>query len=149
MWKNFSRDEQWLRIWLYSSLVAQRLKNPALLLLWLGLMLWCGFRPWLRNFHTTQATWLRHRRRGAGERMYPKLLEMFFISLHSRYLEYIWWSSCHGASETNPTRNNEVVDSVPGLPQWVKDLALLWAVVWVPDVFQISCCSGCGVGRQL
>ena len=27
---------------------------------------------------------------------------------------------------TNLTRNHEVVGSIPGLPQWVKDLALLW-----------------------
>ena len=26
---------------------------------------------------------------------------------------------------TNPTRNHEVVSSIPGLAQWVKDLALL------------------------
>ena len=26
---------------------------------------------------------------------------------------------------TNPTRNNEVVGSIPGLAQWVKDLVLL------------------------
>ena len=25
---------------------------------------------------------------------------------------------------TNPTRNHEVVDLIPGLAQWVKDLAL-------------------------
>ena len=27
---------------------------------------------------------------------------------------------------TNPTRNYEVVGSIPGLAQWVKDLVLLW-----------------------
>ena len=30
-----------------------------------------------------------------------------------------------GTAETNPTRNHEVVGSIPGLSQWVKDLALL------------------------
>ena len=27
---------------------------------------------------------------------------------------------------TNPTRNHEVSGLIPGLAQWVKDLALLW-----------------------
>ena len=33
-------------------------------------------------------------------------------------------SSHRGAAEMNPTRNHEIVDSIPGLAQWVKDLAL-------------------------
>ena len=35
-------------------------------------------------------------------------------------------SSHRGTVEMNPTRNHEVVGSIPGLAQWVKDLALLW-----------------------
>ena len=33
-------------------------------------------------------------------------------------------SSHHGAVETNLTRNHEVVISIPGLTQWVRDPAL-------------------------
>ena len=50
---------------------------------------------------------------------------------------------------TNPTRNHEVAGLIPGLAQWVRDLALLWAVVWAADAARIPCCCGSGVGRWL
>ena len=39
------------------------------------------------------------------------------------------WNSRCGTVETNLTRNHEVVGSIPGLSQWVKDLVLLRVVV--------------------
>ena len=35
-------------------------------------------------------------------------------------------SSHRGTVEMNVTRNHEVVGSIPGLTQWVENLALLW-----------------------
>ena len=50
---------------------------------------------------------------------------------------------------TNPTRNHDVDGSIPGLVQWVKDLALQRAVVlgcrhdWTPSL-GTSICRGSG-----
>ena len=40
------------------------------------------------------------------------------------YLRIRYWSSHCGAAEMNPTRNHEVVGSIPGVTQWVKDSVL-------------------------
>ena len=42
-------------------------------------------------------------------------------------------SSHCGAVETNLITIHEEAGSIPGLDQWVKNPALLWAVVWFAD----------------
>ena len=44
---------------------------------------------------------------------------------------------------TNTTRNHEVTGLIPGLDQWVKDLAMPRTVVWVADAVLIWC--GCAL----
>ena len=38
---------------------------------------------------------------------------------------------------------------IPGLAQWVKDLALPCTVLQIEEVTQIMSCCGCGMGWQL
>ena len=53
----------------------------------------------------------------------PTLFKLRMQNVLSKEMLYV--GSCRrGAAETNPARNHEVADSIPGLPQWVKDLAL-------------------------
>ena len=48
---------------------------------------------------------------------------------HPHLLKSFIGSSCLGSVETNLTSIHEDAGSIPGLSRWVKDLALLWAVV--------------------
>ena len=55
----------------------------------------------------------------------PKLDHRSSTLLHiSSFQSREVWNSRRGAVEMNPTRNDEVAGSIPGLPQWVGDLAL-------------------------
>ena len=82
-----------------SSLVLHWVKDLVISLPWLGLPSWRGFNPWPGHFHKP---WEKRKKKGGGNS----------------------WSPHCGTVGTNSTSIHEYVGSIPGLSQWVGDLAL-------------------------
>ena len=54
----------------------------------------------------------------------PLLPEGILVRFRIAFSKKILWRSRHGAAETHPTRNDEVLSSIPGLAQFANDQAL-------------------------
>ena len=55
---------------------------------------------------------------------YPDPELLWLLPYISGALKTLWWSSHCGSAEMNLTGIHEDVGSIPGLAQWIRDLAL-------------------------
>ena len=76
----------------------------------------------------------------------PPILSFYDIDLIPKI---IWQVPFVAHRVKNPTSIHEVASSIPGLAQWVKDLALPQAVAYVTDAAWIWSCYGYSIGWQL
>ena len=65
--------------------------------------------------------WIHGRRLKDSKCLHPKNWEIEEFPSSKTRTKIRNWSSHRGSEVMNPTRNPEVVGSIPGLAQWVKD----------------------------
>ena len=88
-----------------------------------------GFRD-LPSLHCLGGCWWPA---SAQKEAFP-IWERVLASLGLQDVLRVMWKNISGVPVvaqwlTNPTRSHQVAGLIPGLAEWVKDLALLWAVV--------------------
>ena len=99
--------------WIPSPTQHNGLKDLALPQLQHGSQLQLRFSPWLKNFYMLQVWPFKKKKK-----------EHLWLNQVYRFKKICSRSSCRSSVVKEPTRNHEVAGSIPGLPRWVKDLAL-------------------------
>ena len=100
-------------------IVVQWVKNPTLGA-WVAVEVWVQSLAQHNRFKDLVLPYLRH-------------------SLQLQFESDPWPRNFHGCSHLKKKL-------IPDLTQWVKDLVLPWAAVWVTDTAQILCSCGYGIG---